>query len=467
MSREVCDIVIIGGGPGGYVAAIRAAQLGLKVACVEKQYWGGVCLNVGCIPTKALLRSAEVYDLARRGKEFGLIAPEVTFDMAAAQQRKTKVVRKLTLGVAGLLKKNQVRAINGTATLKSPHRVQVILNEGGEEELDARNVIIATGASARSLPGITIDEDRILSSTGALALKEVPKSLAVIGAGAIGVEFTSLFRALGTEVTLLEVLPRILPLEDAEISAELTKLFARQRIDVYTGARVTSVTPGSSEVTLHFTTTTGEDKTITVERLLMSVGRKPNLEGLGLEALGVATERGFINVNEWMQTNVPGIYAVGDVVPTPQLAHVASAEGIVAVETIAGHAHARPIRYDQVPAATYCRPEVASIGLSEEKARERGLAVKVSKFPFAAVGKATILGEMDGFVKIVADEKYGQILGVHIIGPQATDLIAEAAALMRLEGTALELIKTIHAHPTLAEAMLEAAHGIEGAAIHI
>ena len=460
------DVVIIGAGPGGYVAAIRAAQLGLRVALVEREQVGGLCLNWGCIPTKTLLRSAELLWLLRhQAPAYGVRAQGLEFDWAQAQARKAEVVRYLRGGLEVLLYKNQVAVHQGAARLAGPGRVAVTTGDA-DEILLARNVIIATGSLPKSLPGVTIDEQRILSSSGTLALQAMPRSLAIIGAGAVGVEFASLYRTLGSAVTLIEALPHIVPLEDADIAAVLAESLTAQGVQIRAGAKVGQVVAGADGVTIALSTADGQAETIAAERVLVAVGRRPRTEGLGLEALGVKLNGDFIAVNETMQTNVPGVYAIGDCVPTLPLAHVASAEGVLAVEHIAGREVA-PLNYDQMPRCTYSRPEVASVGLTEEEAVRRGYQVKVGRFPFKNIARATVLGESEGLVKVVTDARYDEILGVHLVGPQATELIAEAAALLRLEATTEELVRTVHAHPTLAEALPEAGHAVNGQAIYL
>ncbi len=471
MSDTPYDVVVIGAGPGGYVAAIRAAQLGLKTAVVERQYWGGVCLNIGCIPTKALLHTADLLEEAREGQRFGVVAQQVTLDFDAAMKNKDQVVKQMTGGVNFLMKKNKIAVHNGAARLLDRGSVQVTDGDGKQTTLAAKHIIVATGAHARDLPqiGATFDEDRILSSTGGLALQEVPKSMLVIGASAIGCEFASMYRAFGAEITLIEALPRIVPVEDEEISAELTRAFAKRGITVLAGAKMTSVDRSESQVVVTLTDASGKEQQLAAERMLMGIGIAPNTQDLGLEAAGVELDgRGWIKVNGMQQTNVPNVYAIGDcAVSAPWLAHKASAEGILAAEHIAGH-HPPAIDYGKIPGCTYCTPEIASIGLTEAKAKERGYAVKVGKFPFSANGKATILGQRNGFVKIVADQQYDEVLGVHIIGPHATELIAEAGVALSHEATAESLMRTIHAHPTLYEALGEAEHAAaEGAAIHV
>jgi len=461
------DVTIIGSGPGGYVAAVRAAQLGMSVLVVEREpRLGGVCTLRGCIPTKALLHTADLLEAARHGGDVGVSVREVRLDMPAAMKHKEKVVRQSANGVAYLMKKNRVDVVAGFGRLAGPGRVSVAGADGAETAYQSKNVLIATGSTPRSLPGITIDHKTVLSSDSILELTEVPKSLLVLGSGAVGVEFASMFARYGSKTTIVEILPRIVPIEDEEISRELAASFKRQGIAVYVDTRVERVTSmdGGAEVLAR--TSAGKTETFRAEKILLAVGRRPLSEGIGLEELGVATEKGYVTVDGSMKTNVPGVYAIGDVVPTPWLAHVASAEGVVAVEHMAGK-DPRPLNYDQVPGCTYSAPEVASIGLSEARARERGHDVAVGKFPFSANGKARIINDASGFVKIVAEKKYDEVLGVHIVGPHATELIAEAGAALRLEATSEELVRTIHAHPTLSEAVHEAAEAVGGHAIHI
>ena len=463
------DVAIIGSGPGGYVAAIRAAQLGMSILIVEREpKLGGVCTLRGCIPTKALLHTADLLEEARHGADVGVAAREVRLEMAGAQKHKEKVVRQSSNGVSYLMKKNRVDVTPGFGRVAGPGRVAVRAADGTETTFSAKNILIATGSVPRSLPGIEIDHKSVLSSDSILELPDVPKSLVVIGSGAVGVEFASMFARFGSKTTVIEVLPRIVPVEDEEISRELAASFKRQGIAVYVDTRVEKVTraDGGGGVEVIARTSGGKTETFRAEKMLLAVGRKPLSEGIGLEQVGVATDRGYIQVDGMMRTNVPGIYAIGDVVPTAWLAHVASAEGIVAVEHMAGK-NPPPLNYDQVPGCTYCSPEVASIGLTEAKARERGYDVAVGKFPFSAIGKARIINETAGFVKIVSEKKYDEVLGVHIIGPKATEMIAEAGAALRLEATSEELVRTIHAHPTLSEAMHEAAEAVAGHAIHI
>lgn len=469
VSNTSYDVVIIGSGPGGYVAAVRAGQLGLKTAVVERDALGGVCLNVGCIPTKALLHSADLLEEIHDGKRFGVMVKDIQFDLPAAMKHKQTVVRQSTEGVAFLMKKNKIDVYSGWGTIPARGQVHIKLNEGGETTLQAKNVIVATGAEPRTLPGIEFDEDRMLSSTGMLELQSVPKSLLVIGAGAIGVEFASMFNAFGSEVTIVEALPRIVPLEDEEVSAELAKVFQRRKIKALTGAKLTGVDRTEAQVVASILDKDGKEQQIQAERMLLGIGITPHTKGIGLEELGVKLDRrGFIEVDGFMRTSVEGVYAIGDCIPTPWLAHIASAEGILAIEHIAGQ-EVHPIDYDRIPACTYCNPEIASCGLTEAKARERGYDVKIGKFPFSANGKARILGQArNGFIKIVADKQYDEVLGVHMIGPSVTEMISEGGIALSHEATGESMMHTIHAHPTLYEAIGEAAHAVtNGAAIHI
>ena len=462
------DVLIIGSGPGGYVAAIRAAQLGMSILIVERDpKLGGVCTLRGCIPTKALLHTADVLEEARHGTEVGVATREVRLDFPAAMKHKEKVVRQSTNGISYLMKKNKVDVVAGFGRIAGPGKVSVAGSDGAETTYSAKNIIVATGSTPRSLPGIEIDHQAILSSDSMLELAEVPKSLLVIGSGAVGVEFASMYSRFGSKTTVVEILPRIVPLEDEEVSRELAASFKRQGIAVYVDTRVERVSKSDSGVEVIARSSGGtKTETFRAEKILLAVGRKPLSENIGLEGLGVETDRGYVKVDKFMRTNVPNVYAIGDVVPTPWLAHVASAEGVVAVEHMA-RGETRPLNYDQIPGCTYCAPEVASIGLSEAAARERGHDVVVGKFPFSASGKARIVNETAGFVKIVAEKKYDEVLGVHIIGPKATELIAEAGVALKLEATSEELVRTIHAHPTLAEVIHEAAEAVSGHAIHI
>ena len=460
------DVAILGSGPGGYVAAIKGNQLGLKVALVEKYAkFGGTCLHWGCVPTKSLLLNAELYEKAKKGKEFGILYKNVRLDYSLVKARKDKMVKKLSMGTDFLMKKNKIETYRGKGRLIAPGTVQI---EGDEvREIRAGKIIIATGSEAKLFPGLEPDGKTILTNKEILDLESVPKSLLIIGGGAVGVEFASIFTRFDTQVTIVEMLPRILPLEDHEISEEIRKLLTKRRIKILVNAKLEDIRVEDGSAHAKVSVTDGDIQDIVAEKALIAVGRQPVIEELGLEKLRVETARGFISVDENMQTNVPGIYAIGDVVPTQALAHLASHEGMVAMEHIA-KGSAFPINYDLVPNCTYCSPEVASVGLTENAAREKGLDVVTGKFPFAAVSKATILGENEGFVKLVSEKQYLQILGVHMVGPKVTELIAEAAASIGLEATAADLSHLIHPHPTLSEGIMEAAHALySGAAIHI
>ncbi|MGE5177382.1 MAG: dihydrolipoyl dehydrogenase [Hyphomicrobiales bacterium] len=459
------DVVIVGGGPGGYVAAIRAGQLGLRTAMVEKDKAGGTCLHWGCIPTKALLETAEVLRLCRRAGEFGVRIAEATLDLKAAQERKERVVRKAFMGTESLLRKNKVVTIKGTGTFVAPNRVRVDGAEGGPRTLEAGATIVATGSRVGSLPMVTVDHEVVLSSDDILGLDRVPESLLVIGAGAVGVEFASIYHDYGSKVVLIEREPRLVPLEDADVAAALLRSFTRQGLEAHVGADLQSVRVEGDGAWSEFVVQ-GETKRIRTERVLMAAGRRPVTDGIGLEALGVAMDRGFVLVDPLQRTNVPNVYAIGDVTKSPALAHVASHEGITAVEAIAGR-DPHPVNLDAIPSCTYCHPQIASVGMTEAQARAAGRAIRIGKFPFTANTKASILGEGDGFVKAIADEKTGEILGVHILGVLATEQIAESVVARHFEASADELANVVHAHPTLAEATMEAMFGTEGRTIHI
>ena len=467
MSTEsiLYDVAVIGSGPGGYVAAIQGRQLGLKVALIEKySKFGGTCLHWGCIPTKALLLNADLYEKALNGKEFGILYKDINLDFRQVRARKDKIVKKLAMGTDFLMKKNKVETFRGKGTITGPGTVQV---EGEVvSEIRAKKILVATGSEAKLLPGLELDGQSLLTNREILDLDGIPKSLLVVGAGAVGIEFASIFSRFGTDVTVVEMLPRILPLEDHEVSDELKKLLTKRKIKILNDARLENITVLDGKVHATVTVSGEETREITADKALIAVGRRPMSEGIGLEKLRVETTRGFISVDEHMETSVPGIYAIGDVVPTQQLAHLASHEGMLAMRHMAGE-RIKPINYDIVPSCTYCSPEVASIGLTEQTARERGIEIVTTKFPYAAVSKATILGENDGFVKLICDSKYKQVLGVHMVGPHVTELIAEGASLIGLEATAGDVAHLIHAHPTVSEGIMEAAHAIYGgAAIH-
>ncbi|HEX8749285.1 MAG TPA: dihydrolipoyl dehydrogenase [Pyrinomonadaceae bacterium] len=467
MATEQFDVTVIGSGPGGYVAAIRGAQLGLKVAIVEKdKRLGGTCTLRGCIPTKALLMSAHVYEQMQHAKDFGVQASEIQLAFADVQKRKDKVVMKNSKGIEYLMKKNTITVFKGKGRLALPGKVEVTGDDGQTQSINSRNIIIATGSVVRPIPGFEVDGERVVNSDQILELKDVPKSLIVMGAGAVGVEFASVYSRFGSDTTIVELMPRLLPLEDEEVSKELEKSFRKRGIKSQLDTKLEKLEKTESGIRLTGKTSKGEEVTLEAEMLLVAVGRMPYLEGLGLEGTKIKVERGAIQVDEFLRTGEPNVYAIGDVIPTPWLAHLASKEGILAVEQIAGQ-HAQPINLRHVPSCTYCDPEVASVGLTEAAARKEGYDVKVAKFPFSASGKARILGEEEGFVKIVSETKYDELLGVHIIGPHATELIAEACVALQLESTADELGRTMHAHPTIAETVMEAAEGIHGLTIHI
>jgi len=459
------DVAILGGGPGGYVAAIRAGQLGLKTVVIEKDKVGGTCLHVGCIPTKALLEAAEVLLHCKRAGEFGIRVAEATLDLKAAMERKDRVVKKNFMGTEGLLRKHKVTTLKGTGKLKSAQSIEVKMADGSVQTVEAGAIVLATGSKVGSLPMAPVDGRVVISSDDILSLDHVPESLLVIGAGAVGVEFASIYHAFGSKITLIERMPRLVPIEDEDVSQALLRSFTRQGMEIHVGADLKSVRAEGDAAWSEFVVG-GETKRVRTERVLMAAGRKPVTEGIGLEAVGVKTDRGYVLVNETMETNVPGIYAIGDIVPTPWLAHVASHEGVVAIERIAGK-KPHPVNYAAIPNCTYCHPQVASVGLTEAQARAAGREIKTGKFPFTANSKASILGEGDGFVKSVADAKTGEILGVHIIGVLATEQIAESVVARHFEASALELADVVHAHPTLAEATMEAMLGTDGRTIHI
>ncbi len=458
------DILIIGGGPGGYVAAIRAAQLQKKVAIVEKDKLGGLCLNWGCIPSKALIRSAEVYHLIQAADEFGFSAKEVSIDFKRIIQRSRKVANTLNKGVEYLMKKNKITTYQGTASLGPKGQVVIETQDKQKETLQADHIIIATGGKHRTIPGVEFDHKKIINSTDAMVLPRLPKSMVIIGGGPIGVEFAYVYNAFGTEITIIEMLPHILPLEDEEIVKPLALSFRKKNIKVETNSRVERVKKTAKGVEVQISSGNGS-KTFSAELALMAVGFSGNTAGIGLEALGIQVENSFIKVNQFYQTNVPGYYAIGDIIGPPLLAHVASAEGIIAVEHIAG-LNPEPLDYKNIPYCTYCNPQIASVGLTEKAAKEAGYEVRVGRFPFRAIGKAIALGETEGMVKLVFDAKYDELLGAHIIGPEATDLIAELVMARKLETTSYEIFKTVHAHPTLSEAVMEAAADSHGEAIN-
>ena len=460
------DLVIIGSGPGGYVAAIRAGQWGLKVAVVEKDpFLGGTCLHVGCIPTKVFLHHADIYDHFKRAEEFGFEVKDVKVNWPAILTRKDKIVKKHSLGIAALFKKNKVESITGWGRIAGPGRVSVE-KDGKTTELETTYIMLATGSEARSLPGVEIDGKTVLTNREILTLQEIPKSMVVVGCGAVGVEFASIFKTFGTDVTLLEVLPRVVPLEDEDISAELEKSFRKKGIRIELEAKVESVKKDAKGAIVTYKDKAGKSQTISAEKVLIAVGRRPLTENIGLEKTKAKLDRGFILANAFLETDEPRLYAIGDIVAgLPQLAHAASMEGIIAVGRMAKK-DVQPFDKKRCPNATYCEPQIGSIGLTENQAREAGYQVKTGKFPFVGNSKATILGQHEGFIKVVAEEKYGEILGVHAIGPLATEIIAEPVAALGLEATLDDMASTIHAHPTVWEAMGDAFNAVRGLSIN-
>jgi len=464
---ETFDVVVLGAGPGGYVAAIRAAQLGLKTAIVDKQWLGGVCLNVGCIPSKALLKNAEVaHTLRERGKEFGFSFENLKLDYSAAVKRSRQVSERLVKGIGFLMKKNNIAVFMGTGKLTARDTLSVTDKDGQVTELKAKNIIVATGASS-AVPGAwKVDGQKVVTYWEAILQEKQPQSVIVIGSGAIGVEFSTVWSSYGVDVTIVEMLPRIVPLEDEEISTELEKAFKKRGIKILAGHKVEAVETTANGVRVSVSAN-GETKSLEAEQALVAIGFRPNSRGLGLEEVGVKiSERGFVEINEKMQTNIPGIYAIGDVTGKLMLAHVGSAMGILAAEAIAGQ-ETHPLNYEMMPRATYCQPQIASFGLTEAQAKQRGYSVKIGRFPFQANGKALGLGDYAGWVKLVMDEKYGEILGASMIGPEVTELLPELTLAQMMELTPAEIARNVHAHPTISEALMEAAHGAEGHAIHV
>ena len=457
------DVVVIGAGPGGYVAAIRAAQLGMSTAVIEDDNVGGVCLNWGCIPSKALLRNAEVLDLVRHAHEFGISVGDVSFDYGKAIDRSRQVVRRLTGGVRLLLRKNGVEHISGRGALRSANTVAI---DAAGRAITADNIIVATGARARHIPSIPVDGETVLTSREAIVLREVPERVVIVGGGAIGVEFADIYHSYGSEVTIVEMLPRLVPLEDEEISQQLERVFSRRGIGYKTGAMVGSVVVSNGVASVSVVDADGGESVIECDKVLVAIGVQGNVEGVGLEAAGVRTERGFIPVDSEMRTNVPGVYAIGDVTGMLPLAHVASAQGVAAAEAIAG-LNPMPLDYTLMPRATYCRPQIASFGLTEKQAADAGHSFKVGRFPMAASGKALAMGEANGMVKLVVDTDVGELLGAHMIGPEATELLGEVGLSRLLEGTTTELGWLVHPHPTISETIKEAALAVDGEAIHI
>lgn len=459
------DVIVIGSGPGGYVAAIRSAQLGMKTAVVERAELGGICLNWGCIPTKALLKSAQVFEYIKHAADYGIQVKDAGADFAAVVKRSRDAANTMSKGVQFLMKKNKIDVIVGTGKLKPGKKVSVTDAGGKATEYSANHIILATGARSKELPNLKIDGKKIIGYREAMVLPKKPESMIVVGAGAIGVEFAYFYNSLGTKVTIVEYLPRIVPVEDEEVSRELARNFKKQGIEVMTGASVESVDTSGKLCKVKIKSAKGEQQ-VECEIVLSAVGVTTNLENLGLEETGVKTEKGRVIVDDFYKTNVPGVYAIGDIVKGPALAHVASAEGITCVEKIAGQ-HAEPLDYNNLPSCTYCQPEIASVGMTEEQAKAAGYTLKVGKFPFTASGKATAAGTREGFIKVIFDAKYGEWLGAHFIGANVTEMIAEVVAARKLETTGHEIIKSVHPHPTMSESIMEAAAAAYGEVIHL
>jgi dihydrolipoamide dehydrogenase len=460
------DIIVVGSGPGGYVTAIRASQLGLKTAIVEKESLGGVCLNWGCIPTKALIKSANVYEYLQHAADYGINVKESSADFGAMIKRSRDVANGMSNGIQFLMKKNKIDVLKGNGVIKAGKAVEVTDESGNKTTYTAaKGVIIATGSRSRQLPNLPQDGTKIIGYRQAMTLPTQPKKLVVVGSGAIGVEFAYFYNAIGTEVTIVEYLPNIVPVEDEDVSKQLEKSFKKAGINILTNASVEAVDTSGSGCVVSIKTAKGEEK-IECDVVLSAAGVVTNIENIGLEELGIVVDKGRILVNDYYQTNLPGYYAIGDVVPGPALAHVASAEGIICVEKIAGH-HPEPLNYGNIPGCTYCSPEVASVGMTEKAAKEAGYEIKVGKFPFSASGKASAAGAKDGFVKLIFDAKYGELLGGHMIGANVTEMVAELVAVRKLETTGEELIKTVHPHPTMSEAIMEAAAAAYGEVIHL
>jgi dihydrolipoamide dehydrogenase len=461
------DVIVIGAGPGGYVCAIRAAQLRLKTAVVEKEFLGGVCLNIGCIPSKALLKNAEVaHTLRERGKEFGFEVEGLKLDFSAAVKRSRRVSGRLTRGVGFLMKKNKIDVHMGAAVFKDAHTLEVTSEDGSMTTLSGKNIVVATGATTFVIPGVEVDGERVVTYREAILQEKLPQSVIIVGAGAIGLEFATVWSAYGAQVTIVEMLPRIAPLEDEDVSVELAKAFKKRGVNVMTGTKVESIETLKTKVKVKLSGPDGE-QTLEAEQALMAIGFKPNSAGLGLEAAGVKlSERGMVEIDEHMATSVPGVWAIGDVTGKLMLAHVASAMGIICAENIAG-VETIALDYEMMPRTTYSQPQIASFGITEAQAKERGFEVKVGRFPFQANGKALGLGDYVGWVKLVTDAKYGEILGAHMIGPEVTELLPELTLAQMMELTPAEIARNVHAHPTLSETLMEAAHEVEGHSIHM
>ncbi len=465
MSSTNFDLIVLGSGPGGYVAAIRASQLGLKTAIVEAEELGGICLNWGCIPTKALLKSAQVFEYISHASDYGIAVKDATADFGSMVKRSRGVADGMSKGVQFLMKKNKIEILSGWGKIQPGKKVEVVDKDGKKTVYAADNIIIATGARARELPTLKIDNEKIIGYRKAMTLEKQPKSMIVVGSGAIGVEFAYFYNSIGTKVTIVEFMDRIVPVEDEEVSKALEKIYKKSGITVMTSSEVTKVDTKGAGCKVTVKTAKGEE-VLDCEVVLSAAGVVSNLENIGLEEVGILVDKGKIQVNDYYQTNMPGYYAIGDVVPGPALAHVASAEGIICVEKIAGH-HPEPLDYGNIPGCTYCSPEIASVGMTEAKAKAAGYEVRIGKFPFSASGKASAAGAKDGFVKLVFDKKYGEILGAHLIGANVTEMIAEIVAIRKLETTGHELIKTVHPHPTMSEAIMEAAAAAYDEVIHL
>lgn len=459
------DLIIIGSGPGGYVAAIRASQLGLKTAIVERAELGGICLNWGCIPTKALLKSAQVFEYLKHASDYGITVADAKADFGAVVKRSRDVAGGMSKGVQFLMKKNKIDVIQGYGKVKPGKKVEVTGADGKAALYEAKNIIIATGARSRELPNLKQDGKKVIGYREALALPELPKSMVVVGSGAIGVEFAYFYATMGTKVTIVEYLPNIVPVEDEDVSKQLERSFKKLGIEVMTGASVESVDTAGAGCKVNIKAKDAM-KTVDADIVLSAVGIAANIEGIGLEEVGIAVDKGKILTNKYYETNIPGYHAIGDCVGGQALAHVASAEGIICVEKIAGH-HPEPLDYNNIPGCTYCQPEIASVGYTEKKAKEAGYEIKVGKFPFSASGKAKAAGASDGFVKVIFDAKYGEFLGAHMIGANVTEMIAEVVVARKLETTGMEIVKSVHPHPTMSEAIMEAAAAAYGEVIHI
>jgi len=459
------DVIVVGSGPGGYVTAIRASQLGLKTAVIEKESLGGICLNWGCIPTKALLKSANVFDYINHASDYGISVKDPKADFPAIVKRSRDVATGMSGGVQFLMKKNKIDVINGTGKVKPGKKVDVTDDKGKVTEYSASNIVIATGARSRVLPNLPQDGKKIIGYREALVLPKLPKSMIVVGSGAIGVEFAYFYKSMGVEVTIVEYMPNIVPVEDADVSKQLERSLKKQGIKIKTNSSVESVDTSGKTCKATVKTKKGEE-VIEAEIVLSAVGIEANIENIGLEDVGIVTDKGKVLVNDFYQTNIPGYFAIGDIVPGPALAHVASAEGIICVEKIAGH-HPEALDYGNIPGCTYCSPEVASVGMTEAAAKEAGHEVKIGKFPFSASGKASAAGHKDGFVKLIFDAKYGELLGGHMIGANVTEMIAEIVAIRKLETTGMALVKTVHPHPTMSEAIMEAAAAAYDEVIHM